>query len=230
MIPTIVIIAFSTTALVLVLRILHVISQHVAHYLPATSNAKLSKDLMANLTISASLLETSQRQAVALQGLLEELEAELSIAKLVRESIQTQSSQITTEWLVTHGPEFYSDILRGVRDRLSTHLEMELIDRTTKLAGEYVLLQPLDALELNVKLEARYQKPEAIRNALCKLLTWNPPKGRKIQSDNDLASWFLEQTKSREKLDLLLGSLGRELFDMQWTGAIAAQCKQKEAA
>jgi len=200
---------------------------HWRHTLDAITNTCEQVESLKALQNALVANVSDKVQLVTLAA--SELSAVLQDVREVRDSMTALMSSQGYEWIREYGPRFMDDVIRNVTKQLSTHLEMGLIDRTTKFAGEYVLLQSLDDLELEVRLSARSYRPEAIRAALIKLLEWHPRKPQSIKSDKDLAEWFKVESQNAQEFDYTLGSLGEELLQLQWSGAIAVAKQQRQS-
>lgn len=202
------------------------ISDRVAwrHTLDAITNTqeqvvtlrKLQTALVDNVSDKVQLLTT---------GCIE-LQTTLADCRAVRDSMTALISSNGYEWVREYGPRFMDDVIRNVTNQLTVQLQQGLVHRTTQLAGEYVLLQTLDTLDLEVRLQARSYRPEVIRAALIKLLEWHPRKPKTVTDERSLAEQFKQQTRDAQELAWLLGSLGEELMCLEWNGAVAVAKKR----
>jgi len=216
----------SLAVAVLVARRLGDLISRVCYYLPPTSVGELSKELKSLLGMQTAYVEALKQKYEEMATATEALNKLLVLSEMLRDGMAMSLNHKVESWVAQHGNEFFDDVIRNVSNRMATHIEMGLVDRTTKLAGEYVLLHSLDSLDVNISLEAKYTAPERIREALIRLLQWEPAKARPIRNERDLVQQLKEQTASRQELDLLLGSLGSDLQKLQWQGAVALATKR----
>jgi len=216
----------SLAVAVLVARRLGDLISRVCYYLPPTSVGELSKELKSLLGMQTAYVESLKQKYEEMATATEALNKLLVLSEMLRDGMAMSLNHKVESWVAQHGNEFFDDVIRNVSNRMAAHIEMGLVDRTTKLAGEYVLLHSLDDLDMNISLEAKYIAPERIREALIRLLQWEPAKARTIRNERDLVQQLKEQTAHRQELDLLLGSLGSDLLKLQWQGAIALATKR----
>lgn len=204
--------------LVLVRSVLRVMSEHVTHYLPPVSIAKLSKQLQTELLLAQKHNEQLILQYEDLKLASDKLR-ELFCQADALEEVMLQNVKFNLDtWMAQYGEQLFDRVIRVTSTRLLHQLEHGLLDRTTSLCDRYVVLQSLDDLTLDVRLEARYHDPEDLRAAILKLLEWEPAKARPIHKQEDLGRRFLERTKSRQDLDQFLGKLGEQLLSVSWDG------------
>jgi hypothetical protein len=208
-------------ALFVLVRVMRLVQSHVAYYLPSVTLAQLSKQLSNQLALSDAIAKRMGTEATELATATSTLVESIQRLDIVHDAMVAAIQGSLDSWLSRHTPAMLEDAIRSVALRVSNNLQMGLIDRTTKLGGEYVLLQTLDDLEVSVQLKASSYEPKAIREALVRVLKWHAPRERKLKSDEDLASWLIEATRTRREFDELLGRMGDELFALQWNGAVA---------
>jgi len=205
------------------------VHRHIAYYLPPVSIAKLALEVKQNAATSSALVDVLHAECEKLKDLTLEIEQLQNVSAAAHDKMLTVVLDSTKSLVNQYGPEVFDSIIRNASNRLANHLEMGLLDRTTKVAGEYVLLQSLDDLELEVSLDARYARPEDIRTAVVNLIKWNPPKGKRPpKSDNEVASYFMDLAKEQRNLDNFMGEVGEELFRMKWEGKLAMKVQKKE--
>lgn len=207
--------------LVIVWRVIRGISNHILYYLPPTAVGNLSKELNSQLAIASQLNTRWIEKLTQVEELINQTAQVSVLVEMMHSQFATVLSTQMRAWVGELEPTLLEDLIRQVSQELTTHIERTLLDRTTTLAGEYVLLQQVDELVMNVNLQARYHSPEGIRKALITILEWQPAKAKTVRSDRDLADWFIQKTQTQRELDLLLGRLGEELLRLQWEGAIA---------
>lgn len=210
-------------ACVVLWRITSVIKNHVVYYLPPVAIGALSKELQSSLAASQAVFARVSELVNVIDEQGRDLNRSTALFEMLGDRLQTIIEHRVREWLSEMDPDLMENLIRQASTRVANHIEMGLIDRTTKLGGEYVLLQALDDLSIEVNLEARYTSPEDIRKALQTVLLWSPPKGKEIRNERDLADWFMQQTKSESELKLMLGKLGVALQELRWQGKIALQ-------
>lgn len=215
---------------VLVRKVIAEMSRHISYYLPPTSIGQLSKELQSQLIIAQAHVERLQQHNVEYATAVESIQLTLSLCEMLRETMLVNVKGNLNDWLAVYGTEVMDSVIRDASSTLVQSIENGLLDRTTSLLGGYVLLQSLDDLSIDVKLDARYVDPEGIRQAVLKLLEWEPAKVRAIHGDRDIALRFMEQTKSRRELDLFLGRLGEHLLKLSWDGKAALSCQPRALA
>jgi len=223
-------IAFTASLLVVVLTYLlwREISDRVAwrHTLDAITNTREQVETLRSL--QTALVDNVRDKVQIVTTAAIELQTTLADCRAVRDSMTALIASNGYEWVREYGPRFMDDVIRNVTTQLTAQLKQGLVSRTTQLAGEYVLLQTLDDLDLEVRLQARNYRPEAIRATLIKLLEWHPRKPKTVTDDRSLAEQFKQQTRDAQDLAWLLGSLGEELAMLEWNGAIAVAKKQQK--
>lgn len=209
------------TVCVVLWRITSVIKNHVVYYLPPVAIGKLSKELQSSLAASQAVFARVSELVAVIDQQGHELNRSTALFEMLGDRLQNIIEHRVREWLSEMDPDLMENLIRQASARVACSLESGLIDRTTKFAGEYVLLQSLDDLTIDIDLEARYCSPEDIRKALVTVLTWSPAKAKEIRTERDLVEWFLQQTKSESELKLMLGKLGVALQELRWQGKIA---------
>lgn len=207
--------------LVAVVGVYVAIHKHVAYYLPPVSVAKLSREVHQHTAMVTSLRQELEEQLANFKLLMQDLNQVHAVA-MASHNAMLKAITAKAEAIVAYYEQgMFDDIIRGVRSDLSTKLSQGLIDRTTRLAGEYVLLQTLDGLDLEVSLDARYTRPEALRDAMIKTLKYQFPRRPQPKSDDEFARWLLELSNDRRKFENFLGEVGEELLSLEWNGKVA---------
>lgn len=222
-----VILGLGVFALVVLWRVSSVIKNHVAYYLPPVAIGALSKELQSSLAASQAVFARVSELVNVIDEQGHDLERSTALFEMLGDRLQTVIERKASEWLSEQDPDLMEDLIRRASSRVASNIQQGLIDRTTKLGGEYVLLQCVDDLTVEVNLEARYTSPEDIRKALKTILLWTPAKAKEIRNERDLADWFMQQTKSSEELKLMLGKLGVALQELRWQGSIALKKGEK---
>jgi len=233
MIPVVIAAIILIVILILSLTVRRVVSElstSASYYLPPVSIAKLSNELRTYVVSATAMVETLTESARRISDCEHQILNQMSLVEQLNVSLSETLRRESVRWISAYGPEMFEHIIRDASTRLSNHLEMELVDSSTKLAGEYVLLHAVKDLDLKVTLEARYVDPELIRQTLIQLLTWQPVKERVVRNERDLRDMFIEQTKSRHELDLLLGKLGEHLQKLKWEGCLALKTSEVKCA
>jgi len=206
------------------------IHKHVAYYLPPVSVGKLSREVHQHTAMAASLRQDLETSLIAFKIMLNDLN---QVHQVTMASHDAMLKVVTTKAvdIVAHYEQgLFDDIIRDVRFKLATDLEQGLIDRTTRLAGEYVLLQSLDELDLEVSLSARSFRPEDVREAILRLLRYEFPKRSVPKTNADYAKWFREVSDNGSRFKDFMGELGEELFTMQWEGKVALSLAKAPAS
>lgn len=211
-------------------RIMNQVSDHVAYYLPVTSIAKLSHELSTYVLTCTALVEALQRSAERITNAEQQVLDQLSIVEVMSESASEALRAAAHDWVSAYGPEMFESVIRDASRTLSARMERGLAELPAKLGGEYVLLHAMDALDIQVTLEAQYVDAEELRLALIKVLEWQPLKHPTVRSDNDLREHFISKTRSKRELDLMLGKLGEHLQSLRWKGALALKVREVNCA
>jgi len=213
--------------IVLVARIIGSISNHVAYYLPPIAVAELAQQLNQELAVVRTYSLAMQQQVASLATAIEQTSHVTNSLDLLREGIAIQVNTSVDQWLRSHGREVFDDIIRNASLRVANNVEMGLVAHTTDVLGEYVLLQTVENLSIDVNLQARYTQPEDLREALIRVIKWHPLRRKPPKTDEELAQWFMDLTDDRRKFDSFLGRLGEELLNLQWAGKVMLQCKRE---
>lgn len=214
--------------LVLGWRLTTVLRDHVIHFLPPMAIANLAKELNGCLAAERAIVERMRTDYSVIVETTQQVKRLLGLSEMLHDTMSASMRSNIHAWIQENGEQVLEGVLRDASRTLSNHLEAGLIDRTTKLGGEYVLLQELDALDVSVSLKAQYVSPEDIRNALIRLVCWTPTKVRSPRNESEVAEWLVEQTKNQRDLDLLLGKLGVELWNLRWNGTMSLKNKQTD--
>lgn len=214
------IVVCTVTVSMLVRRLLQVIDKHVVHYLPSTTIARMSKELTSKLA-STSTLEASLLQLVThLRELETEMLRQISVSQLMHDSLHSLAAEQVAQWTHAHGPELMSSVIRSASSELSSRMERGLVNSVQKFGGEYVLLHSIPNASFRIQLEARYVDPDELRQALVRVLEWQPKKVQPIHSDRDRVQALLRRTESQRDLDQFLGSLGKTIQELRWEGSL----------
>jgi hypothetical protein len=215
------------TIIVIVLLLVAVVSvyiaihKHVAYYLPPVSVGKLSREVHNQAALATSLRLELEKELSDFKVLMSDLDQVHQVAMVAHNAMLKAISSKAEAIVDYYENGLFDDIIRDVRTELSSNIAQGLIDRTTRVAGEYVLLQSLDDLELEVSLDARFTSPEDLKEAITRLLKYEFPKRTPPKSDAQYATWLLEVSNDRRKFDNFMGSVGEELLSMQWNGKVA---------
>lgn len=203
------------------------VHRYIAYYLPPVSIAMLAQEIKQNAAMSSAMALKMREQVEQLSTLLVDLDRVHSVSLSAHEAMLSTVLSSSKSLVNQYSVEVFDSVIRNASNQLANRLELDLLDRTTKVAGEYVLLQSLDDLELEISLDARYTSPEDIRTALVNIVKWNPIKKRAPKNDQELAQWIYDMTDNRRKLDHILGEVGEELFRLQWEGKLAMKVDRK---
>jgi len=223
----VIVVTFGFVFFVVLWRITSVIKNHVVYYLPPVTIGALSKELQSSLAASQAVFERARELVAVIDQHGTDLSRSTAMFDMLGDRLQSVIERKVSDWLADQDPDMMEDLIRQASIRVARNIELGLIDRTTKLGGEYVLLQCVDDLTLETNLEARYSSPEDIRKALTTVLLWSPAKAKEMRSDRDVADWFMQQTKSDNELKLMLGRLGVALQELRWQGTVALRKKTK---
>lgn len=215
---------------VLVRRIVHEISRHVAYYLPPTSIGQLSAELSSELAVVRAYRERLESQQDELATAIKSVNTTLSLAEMLRESMLTNTKGNLSDWVAMYGQEVFDSVIRNTSLNLQSSLHSGLFGRTTSVLDGYVLLHSLDDMVIDVHLDAQYVDPEGLRTAIVRLLEWEPTKVRNIHSERDLALRFQDQVRGRRDLELFLGKLGEHLINLTWDGKVALRVSKVGAS
>lgn len=219
MIWTVVIVIF--LLLVAVVGVYRAIHKHVAYYLPPVSVAKLSREVNDHAALATSLRQELETELSDFKVLMSDLNQVHQVAMVAHSAMLSAVTGKAEAIVDYYENDLFDDIIRNVRSELSTNIAQGLLDRTTRVAGEYVLLQTIDDLELEVSLDARFTNPEDLKEAITRLLRYEFLKRTPPKSDAQYAAWLLEVANDRRKFDNFMGSVGEELLSMQWNGKVA---------
>lgn len=213
--------------IVLVSRIVSKVSNHIAYYLPPIAVAELARQLQQELAVVRTYSLTLEQQVASITTVMERTSHVTDSLDLLREGVAIQVNTSIDAWLRSHGREVFDDIIRNASLRVANNVEMGLVAHTTDVLGEYVLLQTVENLSIDVSLQAQYTSPEMLREAIIRVIKWHPSRRKSPKSDEELVQWFLDVAEDQRKFDSFLGRFGEELLNLRWVGKVALQCKRE---
>lgn len=196
------------------------INQRITWYVPAYSNARLSKELTTNLAVV-------QAYSAQLESLLANVDEKVQEFVKVVDDVSF-SRELVSDVLQRSATGQFQNIQSEVIARISRDVSQVLASRlltsqssTLNFGSEYVLLHELEDFSFEINLTPKFFTPRELKSAILRALEYQPRKQPKVVDDRSRAEWFLEAARDYKDFELFLGKLGEELFNLRWEGTVA---------
>jgi hypothetical protein len=197
--------------------VLLILNSRLHWYVPAVTHAKLSRELGTQVAIVeaiATRMQTTIDSLERVEKLVEDIE-------FSRELITTVLEAQASKQLQAIHPDVINYIIREVSPYVAHQLTDALRTPVVSLGSQYVVLKQIDECRIDVQLSPKHYSVKELRDAIARVLEYQPRKLPKVVDDRTRIEWLLESTKSDREMELFLGSLGEALFNLRWEGTVA---------
>jgi len=203
------------------------IAGRVSWYVPSLATAELCKEIKTSLITFRALTESATRDVQSTRESLERItaiEARFTeMSDFLEEQLSAQARRRFSEQM----PQISENLLRRVSSQIVTEFKGTVDRGAMSLGSEYVLLQPIDSFEMDVKLEGQYTDIDTLQQAIVAALRFEVKR-----TDNmvNLANWLEAKQWNNREFHLFAGRIGSELFKLKWYGTLALRKKGERHA